>query len=139
MMRSIVLLGPTLLVLAASCGHRSEAEAPKASEEASPTVERTLSVEQLMRDADVHKGEIVVEGVVSAVSESERRVALIDAAEYEHCGVVTCAEYTLPVRWTGELPVLKERLRVRGSIADDGGKFIFVAVATEKVPSRGEQ
>ena len=139
MMRSLVLLGSTLLVFAASCGHRSEADAPQASEGGLPTVERTMGVEQLMHDADVHKGEIVVEGVVSAVSESERRVALLGAAEFEHCGVLTCAEYTLPVRWTGELPVLKERLRVRGSIADDGGKLIFVAVATEKVPSRGEQ
>ena len=147
MTRHLAILGMALLFLTASCGKGLEAD-PKATgigngsgespEPASKAATPSLGVEELMRDVDSHRGEVVIEGVVSAVSASERRVALIDAAEFEHCGVVTCAEYTLPIRWTGELPTEKERVRVRGRVGDDGGKLIFVASHTEK-SSGGEE
>lgn len=148
MTRHVASLGLALLFLTPSCGQRSEAE-PKAAriatssdaslKPASKPTGPSVGVEELMRDVDSHKGEIVIEGVVSAVSASERRVALIDAAEFENCGVVTCAEYTLPVRWTGDLPAVKDLVRVRGSIGDDGGKLIFVATNAEKLPAGGER
>lgn len=139
MMRSILLLGATLL-FTVSCGHGSEAG--EATSQALPGAVsspsgRALGVEEFMRSVDSRTGEVVVEGVVSAVSASERRIALIDTAEFEHCGVVTCAEYTLPVRWTDVLPAVKDHLRVRGSVGDDGGKLIFVAAGVEKVSAGG--
>jgi len=141
MMRFFVLLASTLLLSMASCGPGPGAggSSAPASPGSGPSASgRALGVEEFMRSVDSHQGEVVVEGVVSAVSTSERRVALIDTGEFEHCGVVTCAEYTLPVRWSGELPAVEDRVRVRGSVGDEGGKLVFVAVETVKLGDGAE-
>lgn len=125
-----------------SCGGGREADAqvariraPAGSVQGSSA--RALGVDELMRDADANRGEVLVEGVVSAVSAEPSRVALIDTAEFERCGVVTCAELALPVRWSGRLPELGSRVRVRGKVELEGEKLVFVAVSAEQVRTEG--
>lgn len=118
------------VLTASSCSRKADAE-PKS------VGNRVAGVDEFMKNVDANRGEVLVEGVVSAVEATDRRVALIDSAEFEHCGVVTCAENTLPVRWAGELPAVKERVRVRGKVEEEGGKLVFVAASAEKLPAGG--
>ena len=107
----------------------ADARPAEAAADAAP-----IGVDEFMKNVEALRGEVVVEGVVSAVAEKERQVALIDLAEFERCSVVTCAESTLPVRWSGELPTVTERVRVRGKVEEDSGKLIFVAASADKLP-----
>lgn len=120
------------VLTASACGRKADAE-PKS------VGNRVAGVDEFMKNVDANRGEVVVEGIVSAVEATDRRVALIDSAEFEHCGVVTCAENTLPVRWAGELPAVEERVRVRGKVEEEGGKLVFVAASAEKFPAGGKR
>ncbi len=93
---------------------------------------KPLGVDDFMKHVDDHKGEVTIEGVVSAVSASDKRVALIDVTEFERCKVVTCAQYTLPVQWSGELPAIKDKVLVRGNVKTQGGKLVFVGAPVAK-------
>ena len=66
--------------------------------------ESILGVDTFMRNVDRHRGVVQVEGVVSAISEKDQTLALIDTREFQECGVTTCASLQLPVRWEGVSP-----------------------------------
>lgn len=99
---------------------------PEAKEAPKP-----LGVDELMKDVDKHRGEIDVEGIVSAAAKG--RVSLIDTGEVEKCGVTTCAELTLPVEWAGKSPEVKQRIRVHGKVTEAKGKLVFAADKLEVV------
>lgn len=139
--RLIVFVG---LVVAVSCARGPESDqarggldgdSPTAQASISNPSQRVVGVEDLVRNVDSYTAEVLVEGIVSAVAPEEKRVAVIDVAEYEHCGVTSCAAYTLPVRWAGELPAVAERVRIRGRVATEGGKFLFVAAEAVTLPA----
>lgn len=92
-----------------------------------------LGVDALMKQTTPPKGTIRVEGIVASVDRSASLVGLIDAGEYESCGVTSCAALTLPVRWSGPLPNIKDRVRVEGEIKAANGKLIFLAHHLERV------
>jgi hypothetical protein len=92
----------------------------------------TIGVEKLMKNVEQHRGSIRVEGVVSATSAEHRSLTLIDLRELRECGVTTCAEFKLPVRWTGPMPAVQSIVRVEGEVQETGGKFVFVATSLEK-------
>ena len=69
---------------------------------------------------------IDVVGVVSRRDAAKGTFALIDRAECSKCPSTSCAPPSLPVRWTGTLPGVRESVRVKGSIRDTrDGKFLF--------------
>ena len=107
---------------------------PAASGSVQPAA--VLEVSTLMREIDKHKGPVRVEGVVSRVFPKDQKLGLIDAAEFRKCGVVTCADMVLPVRWSGAMPEVKNLVRLEGEIRDAGGKLEFVARSLEKVPTK---
>jgi len=86
-----------------------------------------LSVTALMRNADLHRGPIWVQGVVSAASKKDQLLALIDVSEYEDCATATCAALYLPVHWEGEMPNIEDRVRVRGEVEKRNGRTVFAA------------
>ena len=136
----------TLMLLVVTCFLASTASAedngrPATQAEAAPSPRPLpLGVEEFMKHVDRHRGEVRVEGVVSAASAKDRKLALIDVKEFKECGVVTCAEYTLPVRWTAEMPALKDRVIVEGKVEELEGKLVFVARLLSRVePPRGEK
>lgn len=95
-----------------------------------------LEVSTLMREAEKHQGPIRVEGVVSRVYPKEQKLGLIDTAEFKRCGVVTCADMVLPVRWNGAMPEPKTQVRLEGEIRKSGDGMEFVAKILEKVPAK---
>ena len=90
-----------------------------------------VGVDDLMRNPHrCGKGLIRVEGVVSHVVPGDRRVTLIDRREFEKCGL-GCAELTLPVRWSGPMPAVRDLVCMEGEVQDEGGKLIFIARTVE--------
>jgi hypothetical protein len=102
---------------------------------AGPEGEAMLGVEALMKSADPPRGPLLVEGVVSAVSADTRTFALIDLREFQECGIADCA-LTLPVRWAGAMPAIRDVVRVRGGVKEAKGKLVFVASTMEKTNLR---
>ena len=93
-----------------------------------------VGVEALMKNVDQHKGSVRVEGVVSAASAERQSLTLIDTRELEECGVTTCAQLKLPVRWTGTMPAVRAIVRVDGEVQrQPDGKLVFVARGVEQV------
>ncbi len=69
---------------------------------------------------------IDVVGVVSRRDAAKGTFALIDRAECSKCPSASCAPPSLPVRWTGTLPGVRESVRVKGSVRDTkAGRFLF--------------
>lgn len=99
------------------------------------TSEAVLGVEEFMRDVDNYPGQVRLEGVVSAVAAEERVLTLIDVAELERCGVVTCAPLSLPVKWNGEMPAVRDVVLLKGEVSESGGKLIFLAHSLERIES----
>lgn len=96
-----------------------------------------LGVDEFMQHVEQHRGTVRVEGVVSAVAPAQQTLALIDRREFQACAVTTCARLTLPVRWTGPMPALRDLVRLEGKVQHEGGKLIFKARTLEKVtPSK---
>lgn len=91
----------------------------------------SIGVDELMKNVDEHRGDVIVQGIVSAAAPG--RLSLIDVGEVEKCGVTTCAELTLPVEWSGTPPAVKQRLRLRGKVREGDGKLVFAAEQLELV------
>jgi hypothetical protein len=91
--------------------------------------ERVLGVEELMKDVDEFRGTVNIEGVVSQASDDDDTISLIDLRELAQCGVTTCAEYTLPVKWNGRMPAIKDVVKMKGEIKEKDGKLLFFATS----------
>jgi hypothetical protein len=96
-----------------------------------------LGVDELMRDVDRFEGPVRIEGVVSAVSPGQKRLALIDRAEFEHCGRVDCAALVLPVEWAGAMPQVRQSVRLSGQVHRREGKLILVADSLSTMQADG--
>jgi hypothetical protein len=69
---------------------------------------------------------IEVVGVVAKRNASTGTFSLIDREEFRKCQSVSCANFLLPVRWSGKLPSIASVIKVRGAIRDTKeGKFLF--------------
>ncbi len=130
-----VLLTITIsVVLACNVGRNGFTSPPAYAAESGPG--GTVGVDQLMKNVDKHRGSVSVEGVVSAVSPRDHTISLIDTQEFKKCAVVTCATLTLPVRWSGTMPSVKNQVRIEGEIKENKGKLIFQAKTLEGADSQ---
>lgn len=144
----VIVLGVAAVAAAGVMLSRRGADAPLPAPEATahgapvvaptapaptPAAPAPVGVDELMKNVDKHRGELIVEGIVSAAAQG--RISLIDCGELEKCGVVTCAELTLPVEWAGASPAVKQRVRLHGKVRESGGKLSFVADRLEAVPA----
>jgi len=139
-MKRIILAACAILVAGVGVGLalRAGREAPQAQlAQASPA--GLLGVDEFMRSPDSHPGTVRVQGVVSEVKSEDHLVVLIDSAEWEACGSVTCAPLSLPVRWTGTLPRVEESVEVSGRVQDESGKLVFVAEHLEPASVTGSE
>lgn len=67
-----------------------------------------------------------VVGVVAKRNASAGTFSLIDREEFRKCQSVSCANFLLPVRWSGQLPSIASVIKVRGTIRGaKEGKFLF--------------
>lgn len=112
----------------------------QAARRAHATIGPPIGVAALMRDAGKHKGPVLVEGVVAKVFPRAQKLGVIDTVEFRRCGVVTCAEEMLPVRWKGAMPEPKALVRMEGEVQKGPAGFEFVARSVETVrPARASQ
>jgi hypothetical protein len=101
--------------------------------EAAASSPKVLGVDDFMKNVDRYRGQVSLEGVVSAVAPEQQGISLIDPGELQACGVTTCAQLTLPVQWRGPMPVLGDLVRIEGQAREVQGKLMFVADKLEKV------
>jgi hypothetical protein len=101
--------------------------------EAASSSQAVSGVDDFMKNVDRYRGKVSLEGVVSAVAPEQQAVSLIDAKEFQACGVTTCAPLTLPVQWRGPMPAVGALVRVEGQARQIKGKLRFVADKVEKV------
>jgi len=67
-----------------------------------------------------------VVGVVARRHTSAGSFSLIDREEFRKCRSVGCANFLLPVRWSGKLPSITSVVKVKGAVRETKeGKFIF--------------
>ncbi len=98
----------------------------------SQTKSPVLGVQEFMKNVDHYQGQVCVEGVVSAVSPADQALSLIDIQEFKDCGITTCAPLTLPVRWEGPWPAVRDVVQLEGEVHESGGKLFFVAKSLQK-------
>ncbi|ODU25133.1 MAG: hypothetical protein ABS95_00900 [Verrucomicrobia bacterium SCN 57-15] len=139
MKKVLILTGCVAVVAALAFWQMRTRSAPSATPALTAeysTSNGALGVETLMKNVDNYRGNVFVEGVVSAVSTTNQMLAMIDLREFQACGLEQCAEFTLPVRWAGTMPAVGQAVRAEGDVQETRGKFVFVAKALEK---RGPQ
>ncbi len=112
-------------------GISQHAESPLSSEAG-------VGVDKFMTNVDRYRGVVRVEGVVSATSPTEGTLAIIDSKEFKECEVTTCARLMLPVRWSGEMPRVRDTVQVTGSMQKSGGKLVFVATELRTTGASGK-
>lgn len=95
---------------------------------------KVVHVDELAAKPEDFKGEIVVRAAVAAVKEAEGVMSVIDSREFESCGVLTCAENYLPVKFTGKLPVPKTVVEITGRVAKTEKGLVFEAKRVDAVP-----
>ncbi len=134
MIRFILVVILTFIIPVGNAGRTGVALPPVYAAESE--MGATVGVDQLMKNVDKHRGSINVEGVVSAVSPKDHMLSLIDTQEFKKCAVVTCATLTLPVRWLGTMPSIKDQVRIEGEIKENRGKLIFEAKTLQGAASQ---
>lgn len=93
---------------------------------ASPVVAAVPLEIDAVKSAKALPGTIEVVGVVAKRSASTGTFSLIDREEFRKCQSVSCANFLLPVRWSGKLPSIASVIKVKGGIRDTKeGKFLF--------------
>jgi hypothetical protein len=102
----------------------------------SQTESAVLGVQEFMKNVDRYQGQVRLEGVVSAVSPADQALSLIDIQEFKDCGVTTCAPLTLPVKWQGPLPSVRDVVQLEGEVRESGGKLFFEAQRLLKKASK---
>ncbi len=100
--------------------------------EAASSPQAVSGVDDFMKNVDRYRGKVSLEGVVSALAPEHQVISLIDAKEFQACGVTTCAQLTLPVQWRGPMPAVRDLVRVEGQAQELKGKLMFVAEKLEK-------
>jgi hypothetical protein len=95
-----------------------------------------LGVQEFMKNVDRYQGKVRLEGVVSAVSPADQALSLIDLQEFKDCGVTTCAPLTLPVKWKGPWPAVRDVVQLEGEVRESGGKLFFEALKLQKKGSK---
>lgn len=119
---ALVMIIPLILVKIPTAD--SQTEAP------------VLGVQEFMKNVDRHRGKVRLDGVVSAVSPADQALSLIDIQEFKDCGVTSCAPLTLPVKWNGPLPSVRDVVQLEGEVRKSGGKLFFEASRLQKKGSK---
>lgn len=93
---------------------------------ASPVVAATPLEVDSVKSAKSLPNSIEVVGVVAKRNVSAGTFSLIDREEFRKCQSVSCANFLLPVRWSGKLPLVISVVKVKGAVRDTKeGKFLF--------------
>lgn len=94
---------------------------------------KVVQVDELAANPEHFTGEIVLRAVVAAANEQERVLSVIDSAEFESCGVLTCAKNYLPVTFPGKLPPPKTVVEITGQVSKTTKGLVFEAKHVDTV------
>ncbi len=119
-----------VIILSTMCWYGCGAQQSK-SDTTAQTIS-SMSVDQLVKDGEHVTGSLTVSGVVRSASTSDGILTLIEAKEYETCGLSNCGLF-VPLRWSGDLPAVEAKVSVTGAIekSADGLVLVASAVTTE--------
>lgn len=123
MLRGLLGFGIAVLsTLMIGCG------AQQSQSDTTASADSSISVDQLVKAGENLTSPLTVSGVVRSASASEDILTLIDAKEYETCGLSNCCLF-VPVRWTGDMPAIEAKVSVTGAIEKSPDGLVFVASA----------
>lgn len=131
MRRSIIPLGLWGAMVLAGCSQDSKPSATSAH----PAARAEVGVEQLAKTPTTFAAvPLALRGVVSEASADEHRFIVIDEAEYQSCGELSCSAYEVPVAFTGALPETAQTVRIVGRLAQpEPGRYLLQADSVEVV------
>jgi hypothetical protein len=92
------------------------------------TPERVFTVNELGGESDEHLGPVQLIGVIAAVIQG-RGFVLVDKCEYANCGLTCLTEpctKKIPVRWSGQAPLLERTVCVAGVLSRTEKGLSFV-------------
>jgi hypothetical protein len=124
---AVVVLGAGGFLWASHPGRSTDA----ATTATTPSPARVLAVDDLQQSPERFSGPIRVLGVVGGTKGSDQMFGLVDTREVEKCGTTTCAEFLLPVRWSGAMPKTGDRVTVSGKIQRSAQGLILQATAID--------
>lgn len=91
------------------------------------TPDQPVHVDDLFENLENHSGRISLQGVVAGSDADKGVFGVIDLREYEECGVLSCAKFTMPVRFSGDLPEAKTILTMTGEVVKTSDGYLFDA------------
>ena len=90
---------------------------------------KVLNVEQVLNEPnDFLNKNILIEGVVNRINKDKNIFSVISEKEFSECGLGECnVNEQLPVRYSGELPVLGKKIEIAGFVKKNDKGFIYEA------------
>ena len=90
---------------------------------------KIVNVEQVLNEPSnfINKN-ILIEGIVNQVNTDKSLFSIISEEEFNECGISECnVNEQLPVRFSGELPELGEKIEIAGTVKKNDKGFIYEA------------
>lgn len=101
--------------------------------------EKAIDVRTFMKNPEQYAGSVTIQGVVSRIFPKDKMIALIDIQEVKECRVITCANLTLPVKWSGDMPEPAETVQISGRIEKEDNKMIFIALTLVNISGKHQR
>jgi hypothetical protein len=92
-----------------------------------------IEIDDFVAKPESFSGEIVLKAVVAGVTEDASVFGVIDAREFEECGVLSCAKNVVPVKFNGEIPALETIVNITGEVVRRDEGLVFEAKAVDVV------
>lgn len=130
-----LVLGLAVVVIVGGIGYGFVREQKPAVAQKVATSEKAsiVEVDDLAAKPEDFSGQVVLKGVVAGVDKKASIFGVIDAREFEECGVMTCAKHIIPVKFSGDLPAVKTEVNITGEIGRGDDGLVFEAKAVDDV------
>ncbi|VAX29437.1 hypothetical protein MNBD_IGNAVI01-166 [hydrothermal vent metagenome] len=94
-----------------------------------------LNVEQVLNKPNNYLNKnISIQGIVNKVNEDKNIFSVISEKEFNECGLGECnVNDQLPVRFSGELPGLGEKVEIAGIVKKNEKGFIYEAESVRNI------
>jgi len=139
---SIAVIGPCIVIVAGvtyafmrdtNRAKRIVPDTGPAVAAKSDGVGRVVQVDEIAKGPGVFQNEFVLRGAVAGIRKTEGVFAVIDAREFKLCGVLTYANNTIPVKFTGDLPAPRSIVEITGRVVKDKKGLVIAARRVEIV------
>ena len=96
---------------------------------------KVLNVEQVLNEPENFLNtDISIQGIVNKVNEDKNIFSVISEKEFSECGLGECnVNDQLPVRFSGKLPGLGEKVEIAGIVKKNEKGFIYEAESVRNI------